>query len=212
MEITIAVVILGIVLAMTLKGRELVENVRGLMAVYGIEQFQNRVLSYQSQYSALPGDDPVAPRRFKRDPALVMMYNATVSFAGDDKIDGKLFDTLSPNGEQFMAWRDLRAAGMVSGDVNLVGASAMPPNPFGGVYGFDEGNLGQTKGSLCLTRVPGRAAQAIDAKLDDGAIDTGKVVATANYDPAGAFNHFDAPDSEPYSIEKEYIICAPIMP
>tara|TARA_R110000868_G_scaffold53617_4_gene168001 strand:- start:1657 stop:1923 length:267 start_codon:yes stop_codon:yes gene_type:complete len=88
----------------------------------------------------------------------------------------------------------------------------MPENPFGGVYGFDEGNLGQSSGSLCTTRIPGRAAQMIDDRMDDGIINRGKVVATSRYDAVEAKNHFDAPDFEPYDFEKEYIICAPILP
>ncbi len=74
------------------------------------------------------------------------------------------------------------------------------------------GIWGSKNGSLCATRVPGRAAQMIDDRMDDGRIDRGRVVATSRYDPADAKNHFDAPDSDPYDIEKEYIICAPILP
>jgi hypothetical protein len=111
-----------------------------------------------------------------------------------------------------MAWRDLRYAGLVKGDPKWAGESAAPENPFGGIYGFDEGNLGQSGGSLCATRVPGRAAQIIDRNMDDGVINKGRVVATSLYDVVGAHNHFNAPDSAPYDYAKQYIICVPILP
>lgn len=211
LEVVIAVVILGVVFAMAMKGAALVETMRAFIATYQIQNYQYKVFAYQAQFNHLPGDDPEAPRRFQRERAVFINQGVPLSLAGDLKLDGKLSDALSPNGEQFMAWRDLRYFGL-EGDPRAPGASAMPENPFGGVYGFDEGNLGQKGGSLCATRIPGRAAQMIDKRLDDGVIDKGAVVATSRYDVASAGNHFEAPDSQPYDVEKEYIICAPIMP
>jgi hypothetical protein len=211
LEVATAVIILGIVFAMAMKGTALVEAMRAFLAAYQIQNYQYRVFTYQAQFNHLPGDDPMAPRRFNRERSVFMDSGVPVTFNGDLKLDGKLSDALNPLGEQFMAWRDLRYAGM-EGDPLVPGASAMPENPFGGVYGFDQGNLGQKNGSLCATRVPGRAAEMIDHRLDDGVIDKGRVVATSRYDAATAANHFDAPDSQPYDVEKEYIICVPLLP
>jgi hypothetical protein len=210
-ELAVCMIILGIGFVLTFKGFVLVDSIRAFVASYQIQQFQNRVLTYQTEYRALPGDDPSASKRFKREEAIFIQNGAVVSLKGDGKLDGKLSDALNASGEQFMAWRDLRYAGL-EGDPALAGVSAMPENPFGGAIGFDEGNLGQKAASICLTRVPGRAAQIIDHRLDDGAISKGNIVATSKYDPAGVFNHFDAPDSEPYNFEKEYILCAPLLP
>ena len=206
-ELAATTTILGIVLVMALKGAVFVETMRAFMVSYQMQHFQNRVLVYQVDYHNLPGDDPVAVRRFQRESAVRMLFNTPVSETGNNEIDGLLWDVTNANGEPFMAWRDMRYAKLIEGDPSLTGLSAMPENPFGGVYGFDEGNLGQQKGSLCVTKIPGRAAQ-----MDDGIIYQGDVVATSKYDPAEAKNHFDAPDSEPYDFEKEYIICAPILP
>ncbi len=211
-ELSMTIFILGIVFAMTLKGKDLVENMRAFIVSYQISQFQNSVFAYQSSHGALPGDDTRAAQRFGREAAMFLINGSAVTMIGNSRIDGLLSDALRANGENFMAWRDLRYAGAVDGDPAVAGASAMPENPFGGVYGFDEGNLGQREGSLCVTRVPGRAAQMIDDRMDDGIINHGKVVATSRYDAVEAKNHFDAPDSEPYDFEKEYIICAPILP
>ncbi|MDX2223256.1 MAG: hypothetical protein SFV21_10930 [Rhodospirillaceae bacterium] len=206
-EMATAIILLGIVFVMTLKGRELVQTGRAFSVGYQMEQYLSRIQLYEAGYANLPGDDPTAPLRFGRPAATYFMNSLIVSEAGDGELDGRLGDTLSANGEHFMAWRDLRFAGLLEGDPELAGASAMPENPFGGVFGFDQGNLGQQPpGSLCATRVPGAAAETIDRRLDDGAIATGEVVATSRFSIQDA-NHFDAPDTEPYDVEKEYIIC-----
>jgi hypothetical protein len=73
------------------------------------------------------------------------------------------------------------------------------------------GNLGQKAGSLCATKIPGVAAQRIDSQLDDGVINSGLVVATSRFSMEEN-NHFDAPDTDPYDVEKSYILCAPMLP
>ncbi len=74
LEILIAVVLLGIIFLMTLKGAALVESIRALMMSYQIEHFQNRVMVYQAEYSWLPGDDPNAPRRYQRSGATRLIF------------------------------------------------------------------------------------------------------------------------------------------
>lgn len=197
---------------LTLRGTALIDTMRAFIVSYQIQQIQSRVVVYDAEFGALPGDDPAAARRFALPNPVSIMGGADVSFTSDGQINGFLSDSLSPNSEQYMAWRHLRAAGLLDGDPKLAGASAAPENPFGGIYGFDEGNLGQKAGSLCLTKVPGRAAEIIDKRLDDGVINKGRVVATSKYDPVVAHNHFDAPDSAPYDYEKQYIVCAPLLP
>jgi hypothetical protein len=180
---------------------------------HDIGTIQAAVATYQANRGALPGDDPFAAARSGRNESLLMIDGVPVSLVGNGRIDGKLSDSLSPNGEQFMAWRDLRYDKLVDGDPAVSGAAAMPENPFGGVYGFDEGNLGQRDGSLCMTKIPGRAAALIDKQFDGESLpNKGRAVATSQFDPVNAFNHFDAPDTEPYNPDKTYIICVPILP
>ncbi len=211
-EMSMAIIVLGIAFMMTLKGADLVQTARAFMSSYTVQRYQTAIKAYETTHMALPGDDRDAPKRNQRPPSIYNIAGGTVSFAGDGMINGRLYDVTNPNGEQFMAWRDLRIDGAIPGDKTMVGASAMPDNVFGGVYGIDEGNLGQVGGSICLTRVPGRAAYMIDRYLDDGVVNKGKVVATAKWSPVEQQNHFDAPDDTPYDFEKEYIICAPLLP
>jgi hypothetical protein len=210
-ELAITVTILGIVFAMAIKGGGFVDAMRAFMTANQISRFQQAVSSYRETYNALPGDDALGNRRWGRPQAMLLLDGAPVTSPNDERIDGLLFDVLNPNGENFMAWADLRGHGALEGDTASVGFSAMPENLFGGVFGFDVGNLGQAGPSLCTTRVPGRAAEIIDERLDDGLVNRGKIVATSRYDTAVA-NHFNGPDADPYNVEKTYIICAPATP
>lgn len=212
LELSIVIVILGVATLLVLRGLLLVESAKGFIVSYEIEQIRNKVSVYEAEYKALPGKDDGAARRWGLPNPSSMVLGAEISYAGDEGLHGKLAEVLSPNGEQYMAWRHLRAAKLLDGDPNIAGASAAPENPFGGIYGFDEGNLGQTHASLCATRIPGRAAERIDQRLDDGQPGKGLIVATSQYDPVGALNHFDAPDKGPYNYEKTYIICLPMLP
>ncbi|MCC6914379.1 MAG: hypothetical protein IT566_11810 [Rhodospirillaceae bacterium] len=204
----VVVVILGFVFLMTLKGRELVHATRGMLTANQLQQFQDDIVKYQAQYRALPGDDLHAPRTWGRTGSIYVVNGVAVSFAGDDRISGLLSDYANATGEQFDAWRDLRSAGLLEGDIDLVGQSAMPENLFGGQFGFAEDNLGLNN-VICATQIPGEAALKIDQRLDDGRIGTGSVRATSRWDPIDAKNHFDAPDETPYDPLKTYIICVP---
>ena len=210
-ELIVVIVILGIIFLMTLKGAALIAPMRAVVVAQQIENYRAAVQRYQAEYSALPGDDPAAATRWGRTEAIYNMGNAVVSFAGNGKINGLFDDVANAAGEQFVAWRDLRLGGFIEGDRELVGQSSRPENAFNGVYGFAEDNLGLNQ-VMCLTKVPGREAQLIDKRLDDGTISTGRLRATSRWDPVEAKNHFPKPDDAAYDPEKTYIICLPSMP
>ena len=207
-EVVIVVAILGFAFLMALKGRELVHKTRGIVTAGQLRGFQDSVRRYEDQYRALPGDDPSAPRKWRRTNSIYLVNGVTVSSTGDQRIQGKLSDYGNATGEQFNAWRDLRFAGMVTGDTELVGQSAMPENSFGGAFGFAEDNFG-LRDVICATQIPGAAAEMIDQRLDDGIIATGNVRATSRWDPLTALNRFEEPDATAYDPSKTYIICVP---
>lgn len=210
-EVVMVVSLLGAFALMTLKGTAAIDSIKAYLMIRQFQAFQSAVMTYQAQFGSLPGEDGGAPRRYLRPPSTLARAGMQISLIGNGALDGELYDQLSPNSETFMAWRDLRYFEAIPGDPKVAGASAMPENPFGGFYGFDQGNLGQKGGSLCATRISGRAAQMIDNRLDDGKINTGDVVATSKFS-IEQNHHFDAPDTTPYDFEKEYIICVPMLP
>ncbi len=196
----------------SLKGAVLVDAIKAEVVRSEMQQFQASVGRFLTDYKELPGDSVAAERMWGREQSLSRTPSGQLAaMVNNGRIEGTFYDTGNAGGEQYNAWRDLRFAGMVTGDAALQGSSAMPENPFGGFYGFDEGNLGQKSGSICTSRIPGRSALQIDSRIDDGGINTGRMVATSKFS-IEQNNHFEAPDSEPYNVEKEYIICVPLLP
>jgi len=210
-ELLCIVVILGFVIVLTLKGTALIPSMRAFILAQQITQYQMAVSQYQTDYRALPGDDADGALRWSRSESLFNADRGVISFAGDGRIDGLLDDATNPLGEQYLAWSDLRAAGLISGDPKLVGQSARPDTISDISYGFAENNLGLAQ-VLCLMHVPGADAAFLDKRLDDGDISTGRLRGTSQWDPTGANNQFEKPDETPYDAEKTYIICLPYMP
>lgn len=210
MELTITLIVLGMIFLMTLKGAAGILAMRAWVLTHQIQGYQSAVMQYISDRTALPGDDVRAPGD-GRQPSLFMLGGPPVSFAGDGKIDGDLDDPQSPLGEQYLAWQDLRRGEYVEGDPTLVGQSARPENMFGGVFGFAADQLGLNQ-VLCLTKIPGEVAASIDRKMDDGNVATGRLRGTSQWDPVDSHNHFTAPDTTPYDPSKTYIICLPYQP
>ncbi|NKB44859.1 MAG: hypothetical protein GKS03_11340 [Alphaproteobacteria bacterium] len=214
-ELIINIVLIGIVFLLLLKAEEGIDYVGGVFTARRVETTQLLIFSYREDHSFLPGDDPLAPRRFRRDQARTR--NASGNYADltdNNVIDGYLLDGENILGEQFTAWRDMRFSGKIDGDPSLEGLAALPSNLFGGIYGLDSGNLGMEDGSLCLSNLPGLTAEVIDKELDDGVISTGNVVATARLPeiPDDAWGHYDEPDSEPYDPDKRYLLCTTQLP
>ena len=211
LEFAVVIVILGIIFIITLRGAGAIESMRAIATVHEIRNYQNTLQNYLAEFHQLPGDDPAAPNHWGRPATITVVDGVRVSTAGDGLIQGELSDTLNPEGEQLMAWRDLRLSGLLDGDHTLIGQAALPEDYFGTVFGLAEANLGLEQ-VLCAMHVPGAVARYIDEKLDDGKVDTGRVRATSSWDPVNAKNHFDTPDKTPYDPSKTYIICIPYQP
>ena len=211
LEFAVVIAILGVVFAMTLKGAAAIEVMRAIATVHQLRNYQNTVQSYLAQFGQLPGDDPTATTHWGRPAAMTVVDGISISLAGNGSIEGPLSDPLNPDGEQLLAWRDLRLSGILDGDRTLVGQSAQPEDYFGTIFGLAEDNFGLQQ-VLCAMHVPGKVARYIDQQMDDGQIGTGQIRATSRWDPVGAKNHFDAPDTAPYDPSKTYIICMPYQP
>ncbi|MEQ9109216.1 MAG: hypothetical protein RIF37_07800 [Rhodospirillaceae bacterium] len=214
-ELIINIILIGIVFMLLLKAEAGIDYIGGIFTARRIETIQLLVFSYREDHSFLPGDDPLAPRRFRRDVARTKTLSGTLRDLTDNGvIDGVLLDNDNEEGEQFRAWQDMRFSGKIDGDPALTGLAALPNNLFGGVYAFDGGNLGMEKGSLCLTRLPGLTADVIDQQLDDGVINTGNVVSSSKLPetPDQDFGHYDEPDTEPYDPDKRYLLCTTQLP
>lgn len=214
-ELVVNLILIGIVFLLILKAEAGIDYVGGIFMARQIEATQLQVFAYREDHSFLPGDDPLAPRRYRRDVSRTRNFQGNYADLTDNSvIDGYLLDKDNVLGEHFTAWQDMRFARRLDGDPSLQGVDALPSNLFGGISGFDSGNLGMEDGSLCFTRIPGLTAQYIDDKLDDGVISAGNVVSSSRLPetPDDDWGHYDEPDSDPYNPDKRYLLCTTQLP
>lgn len=198
-EIAIVLVIIGLLLGGVLKGAELIENSRVRQAVNQINGVTASFYAYQDRYNRIPGDDGNA--------ATVQARGSSWAAVGAGNNNGLLqvnnnqAFTGAGEGQEF--FQHLKAAGFITGNPADAGAAALPRNPFGGLVGVSsQAMMGALNGNkVCLNRVNGKAAQAIDNQLDDGNGATGQLRASQAAAPAnGAL-------ATPYNEDQEYTIC-----
>lgn len=177
-ELSIVLVIIGLIIGGVLTGQQIIQNARITNAVNGIQAFQAQFQTYAQNYGSNPGDDPSAASRFPN----LSISQCTGTGCGDGKIGTNAsFDAASDvtgaAAESRYVWAHLRAAGLVKNQVVNGSTAVQPPNPFGGIYGFQNGasNGAFSTTVLCLDKVPAGAAQALDARLDDGVKDAGSL-------------------------------------
>lgn len=189
-ELSIVLVIIGLLVGGVIKGQELIKGARQTSLENDMKGYAALTANYQGTYRAIPGDDPDATR-----------WGA--SYTNGDG-DG------SVSGEEDEFWAHLVASGLissVSGD--------FPGNPFGGVYFVSDGGLGWNGMALiCANRVPGDVAVRILDKVDDGAPHTGdyRVAALVNPTAGSAPSLTVVADRDTLTgaVDQQYTLCTPL--
>lgn len=204
-ELSIVLVIIGLIIGGVLTGQQIIQNARITNAINGIQAYEAQFQTYAQNYGALPGDDPSASARFSS----LGGSEETVDGNNDGRVGtSSSFDTSDTSGtayESRLVWAHLRAAGLVKNQITGGSTAVQPPNPFGGVYGFQNGAFATafTTTALCLNKVPSSAAQAIDSRIDDGNSDAGAIQAALYSDKgSGGSAVVDG-----YSDDKTYTLC-----
>ncbi len=178
-EITIVLVIIGLLFGSVLWGQELVLNGRSKAVIIDLNELAVAVASYQDRYQAIPGDDAMAQTRWN----LTAVPAAVPSTPGDRNVDGAYNQpTAVPEAESRLFWWHLRQAGFVRGSTDPASAALaaqQPTNTLGGMVGVTMGTGATTVGLIglmvCTANVPGKVAIAVDVRLDDGASAGGAV-------------------------------------
>lgn len=170
-EISIVLVIIGIIFGGVLTGQQVMQNARISNAVTALQAYQAQLQTYTQNFGALPGDDGSAGTRF----ASLSVGQCSGTTCGDGEIGTNASfdapkDATGAAAESRLVWAHLRAANLVKNQISDSSTAVQPANPFGGVYGFQNGTSDQTFTTtiLCLDKVPAAAAQGIDSRLDDG--------------------------------------------
>lgn len=175
-ELSIVLVIIGLIIGGVLTGQQIIQNARVTNALNTIQSYQAQFQTYVQNYGVMPGDDSNAPSRFPS------ALPATPVGDGNGALGGA-FDSATASDESRLLWADLRAAGLIKNQITTGNSTAIqPPNPFNGVYGFQNGAFSGAFNTtvLCMNNVPLSAAQAIDSRLDDGSSNTGNVQSMAS--------------------------------
>jgi len=172
-EITIVLVIIGLLLGGVLKGQELVIQARIRNVLNDLNGAAGAIYAYQDRYRALPGDDRGATARWSSlasgngDGIICGTYNGTSAAATGSGIACSSGATMN---DSLLLWQHLRTAGFIAG-----AGSDAPTNATGGITGIQNGAFGLVGTVICTSNLPARVAASIDAQLDDGILNTGSL-------------------------------------
>jgi len=199
-EIAIVLVIVGLLIGGVLKGQEMITNAK----LKRVESDNAGVLaalySYQDRYLQLPGDDDDAVNRFT-----VYTGNAVINGNGDGLIGlGDDWDDstawVAGTQETTKFFGHLRAAGLISGGAT---DQKRPTNSFGGQIGVQQGSLDMVGQVTIFGGLEGAVSRILDGRLDDGAMNTGRVRSAIAAAPP-AMDDNNPPSSAGYSDTENY--------
>lgn len=176
-ELSIVLVIIGLLMGGVLKGQALIDNAKVKNLANDFRSIQTQIYAYQDKFKALPGDDVAA-----RDHLGVSASNGD----GDGLIEGA-FSAVS--GETFQVWQQLRLAQLASGSLDTAATNYLPINAEGGRIGIQSGSVASIvnlSGTyvVCSRGISGKLARQLDIALDDGSTSSGMMMATAG-NPGG---------------------------
>ncbi len=170
-EIAIVLVIVGLLIGGVLKGQEMITNAKLKRVESDNAGIAAAMFSYQDRYLQLPGDDDNADQRFSLytdgvndPPAADINGNSDGSIAGDW--------VAAANEETANFWKHLRAAGLIPGGGD---DDTQPTNAYGGNIGLRDGSLDIAGHVTIFGSIEGPIATIIEARLDDGNPQTGRI-------------------------------------
>ncbi|KUJ72907.1 prepilin-type N-terminal cleavage/methylation domain-containing protein [Thiomicrospira sp. WB1] len=179
-EISLVLVIIGLLLGGVLKGSEMIENAKINRVMSDQEEIRAILYAFQDRHNALPGD-------FANADEVLELNGANGN--GDNVIDGAWNST--DNGvESRQMWLHLRASGFISGNTTT---STQPQNSFDGIMGVETDGFGMLGHVICMSNIPRDVAIGLDSKHDNGRTQDGRIRA-GNVDTGS--NAITALDSE----------------
>jgi prepilin-type N-terminal cleavage/methylation domain-containing protein len=164
-ELSIVLVIIGLLIGGVLKGQSMIENAKIKKIASDMDALVAATYSYQDKFNALPGDDN--------------SLGATATGAAACNATGN-GDGLFVPGEAICYYRDLIAEGFIAGDAAATTeATIARATPYGSFYQVRSAGIvrdATRTGNRIETPVavvPDDVAQALDDKYDDGVAATG---------------------------------------
>lgn len=176
LEISIVMVIVGLLIGLTIKCQELINNSRVKSLADDFKSIQTAIYGYEGEYRALPGDDRNASAKFPG--AGTNVDNGD----GNASIDGNWNAT---SGETFSLWQHVRLAGFIQGATDTHAYGYIPLNTAGsgGRLGVSEAYAAPISGQkgafiICSDRIPGKLVKQLDILMDDGSTSAGSLLAS----------------------------------
>lgn len=192
-EISIVMIVIGLIIGGTFGGLVLIENMKVTTTVQQIKNIESAAIKFRDSFGTLPGD--------VRDPS-VILSNCTAApctnTGGANNGDGVLMASrpwtngIDPVSERFVFWHQLLAVGMLDGYQpvnNFVFGQGQPLSAIEtGFRIFYDRDATRFHG-ICLTNreagsiggttvddlvIKGTIARKLDEKLDDGVANIGK--------------------------------------
>ncbi|HQT25173.1 MAG TPA: type II secretion system protein [Burkholderiales bacterium] len=202
-EIAIVLVIIGLILAAVLKGQEMITQGKIKGAINDFNAVMTAYNGYQDRYRAIPGDDPNASARWT-----TAGFTPTGATVGNGIVDGNYNDSAAAPSEANFFWMELRLANFYTGSTASASAGlTQPENAVGGIIGVQNGALGMSGLSICMSAVVYKIAQAVDTQLDDGHAATGTLRAVS-YTPSGtSLPSLASTPTADYADGSTYVLC-----
>ncbi|MBU0751701.1 MAG: prepilin-type N-terminal cleavage/methylation domain-containing protein [Gammaproteobacteria bacterium] len=208
-EMAIVLFVLSLLIVGTLHGQELIGMTQEGKLSRDFNDLPTAINGYQDRFRALPGDD--------RQAAAHLGSPDLENGNGSGRIDGNWTDVGAAS-EASRAWLHLRLSGMIGGTTDPAAAEYTPRNvlgkPIGLQGGTDNPALSPIRdlagnaiaGSVifCSRGIPGKLAQTLEIKLDDGNPGTGCLLATRDTGSAYAPGAAAATAIDPDGL---YIVC-----
>ncbi|MCD6281040.1 MAG: prepilin-type N-terminal cleavage/methylation domain-containing protein [Deltaproteobacteria bacterium] len=162
-ELSLVLVIIGLLMVSILKGEALIENAKVKSLVRQKDSFVASIYTFYDKYGMYPGDENLGP-----------------NVPTNDTHDGNGGGTISGT-ERYYVFEDLALANLIHG--NYTGATNNDiVHPFGGhMYVLWQTRNGVTDHWITITNLPAEVAETIDRKYDDGTYNTGSVIASSTY-------------------------------
>lgn len=195
-EIAIVLVIIGLLLGGVLKGQELINSAK--VKNFGMD-FKNipvYIYGYQDKFRALPGDDVAASTH-------VASTGITIDNGDGNGIITGNWDSVTATDETVNFWQHIRLAQLATGSTTVAVATRTDPyfplNAVGGRIGIESGSakppIANLRGSyyICSEGILGKFVTQLDTQMDNGAPDTGAMMAYKYSPPASPRGTNDGP-------------------
>lgn len=197
-EISIVMIIIGLLIGGTFGGMRLIENMQVNRTVQDLKAIESAALTFKDTYGRLPGDMPNTAAR---------LPNCSVAPCATGGNGNRIVGTsnlangaITDSTENFTFWSHLQAADLASlgvkNTIDMAGGEGQPGSSVGGLYRLTDwtGNLGacpvvMQRSALAITSEPSALfnstqssvscthLSSIDTKIDDGIADNGHFAA-----------------------------------